>query len=112
MTGRRCSRASCTPSCSGHTRRGAIYDLLWYLSDPQWPSPNLTLLNNALQQTGWPGPELTAETWREAVCRRLEALDWSHVTADVRPFLESGADVGLLRLDNLVWVLENQVSAQ
>ena len=95
-----------------YTKGRDIYDLLWYLSDPQWPSPNLTLLNNALQQTGWPGPELTAETWREAVCRRLEALDWSHVTADVRPFLESGADVGLLRLDNLVWVLENQVSAR
>jgi predicted nucleotidyltransferase component of viral defense system len=30
-----------------------VYDLMWYLSDPDWPAPNLTLLSNALQQTGW-----------------------------------------------------------
>ncbi len=30
-----------------------VYDLLWYLSDPTWPPPNLVMLNNALQQTGW-----------------------------------------------------------
>ena len=29
-----------------------FFDLLWYLSDPGWPSPNLTLLNRALAQTG------------------------------------------------------------
>jgi hypothetical protein len=28
-----------------------IYDLLWYLSNPSWPQPNLALLNNALIQT-------------------------------------------------------------
>lgn len=36
-----------------------LYALLWYLSDPGWPAPNLVLLNNALQQSGWPGPPLT-----------------------------------------------------
>jgi hypothetical protein len=30
-----------------------FYDLVWYLSDPFWPPPNLVLLNNALAQTGW-----------------------------------------------------------
>jgi predicted nucleotidyltransferase component of viral defense system len=25
-----------------------LYDLMWYLSDPNWPEPNLTLLQNAL----------------------------------------------------------------
>ena len=30
-----------------------LYDLLWYLSDPAWPPPNLDLLNNALAQTDW-----------------------------------------------------------
>lgn len=24
-----------------------LYDLLWYLSDPDWPAPNLRFLNNA-----------------------------------------------------------------
>ena len=33
-----------------------VNDLLWYLSDPAWPEPNLVMLNNALQQTGWDAP--------------------------------------------------------
>jgi hypothetical protein len=32
-------------------------------SDPGWPSPNLTLLNHALAQTGWRSPALTREKW-------------------------------------------------
>jgi len=28
-----------------YTKGRDVYDLLWYLSDPQWPPPNLTLLN-------------------------------------------------------------------
>lgn len=88
-----------------YTKGRDLYDLLWYLSDPGWPGPNLTLLNNALRQTGWPGPELSDDTWRAAVRERLQALTWDHVAADVRPFLEPGADPGLLTLDNLMRVL-------
>ncbi|PKO21965.1 MAG: hypothetical protein CVU38_11830 [Chloroflexi bacterium HGW-Chloroflexi-1] len=73
-------------------RKKGHYDLLWYLSDPQWPSPNLTLLDNALRQTGWPGPGLTEDTWRETVRERLPGLTWGQVAADVRPFLEPGVD--------------------
>lgn len=88
-----------------YTKGRDLYDLLWYLSDPQWPSPNLTLLNNALRQTGWPGPELTEDTWREAVRERLQGLAWGQVVADVHPFLEPGVDAGLLTLENLLRVL-------
>lgn len=82
-----------------------LYDLLWYLSDPAWPGPNLMLLNNALRQTGWTGPELTAETWRGGVRERLKGLAWDRVVADVRPFLEAGADPSLLTMDNLLRLL-------
>jgi len=82
-----------------------LYDLLWYLSDPDWPAPNLTLLNNALEQTGWPGPRLTQATWREAVRERLQAVDWAQAVTDVRPFLESGADANLLTPENLMGLL-------
>ena len=34
-----------------------LYDLIWYLSDKDWPDPNLVLLNNALNQTGWTGSD-------------------------------------------------------
>lgn len=82
-----------------------LYDLLWYLSDPSWPPPNLVLLNNALRQTGWDGPPLTETTWREAVRRRLESVDWKRAIDDVRPFLEPGADPELLRLESLLRLL-------
>jgi len=82
-----------------------LYDLLWYLSDPDWPAPNLTLLNDGLEQTGWPGPPLTEDTWREVVAERLREANWAQAAADVRPFLEPGADVALLTLDNLLGLL-------
>ena len=82
-----------------------IYDLLWYLSDPHWPAPNLTLLNNALQQTGWQGARLADDNWRRVVRKRLQALDWRQAVDDVRPFLEPGADPDLLTSENLLRVL-------
>ncbi|OIO91647.1 MAG: hypothetical protein AUK03_10835 [Anaerolineae bacterium CG2_30_64_16] len=85
--------------------RAYLKSIQWYLGEPTWPGPNLTLLNNALRQTGWPGPELTEITWREAVRERLRTLAWDQVAADVRPFLEPGANPGLLTLDNLLRVL-------
>ncbi len=78
-----------------------LYDLMWYLSDPTWPSPNLFLLNNALAQTGWQGPSLSAESWRTAVAARLGDVSWEGLAADVRPFLERGSDVALLTRDTL-----------
>jgi hypothetical protein len=82
-----------------------LYDLLWYLSDPDWPEPNLALLNNALAQTGWSGAPLTERTWRAAVGARLQAVDWTQAAADVRPFLEPGADAALLTMENMARVL-------
>ena len=67
-----------------------LYDLLWYLSDPTWPLPNLTMLNNALQQTGWKGGLLTETNWRWAVREKLQAVSWNKVLGDVLPFLELG----------------------
>ena len=82
-----------------------LYDLLWYLSDPGWPEPNLTLLNNALQQSGWDAEPLTEDTWRQAVRGRLQAVAWKPVADDVRPFLDTSADADLLTAENLMRVL-------
>lgn len=78
-----------------------IYDLFWYLSDPDWPPPNLLMLNNALHQTGWREPALTDTTWREALSARLRTIPWPQVRADVLPFLQTGAEVQLLTAENL-----------
>ena len=42
-----------------YTKGRDLYDLIWYLSDPDWPLPNLTLLNSALRQTDRDSEELT-----------------------------------------------------
>jgi len=86
-----------------------VYDLVWYLSDPSWPPPNLILLNNALAQTGWSRSALTLSDWRGAVRERLEGLDWTRIVSDVRPFLEAPADVDLLTAESLDLVLTNHI---
>lgn len=83
-----------------------LYDLLWYLGDPAWPSPNLTFLNNALSQTGWKGESLTETNWREAIWQRLQTLDWPAVTVDVLPFIEPGFDLRLLTLSTFAGLLK------
>ncbi len=84
-----------------------IYDLLWYLSDPTWPQPNLVLLNNALAQTNWNGETLTKNNWKDQVSLRLESLNWNGIVNDVRPFVEPGFDLNLLTLANLKNVLRD-----
>jgi predicted nucleotidyltransferase component of viral defense system len=83
-----------------------LYDLMWYLSDPNWPPPNLLMLNNALRQTKWKGAPLTATTWRRATRARLASAAWDRVVDDVRPFLEPSADLNLLTRENLMRLLE------
>ena len=82
-----------------------LYDLLWYLSAPDWPPPNLVLLNNALRQTGWTGGTLDEAAWRLAVATRLREANWAQAVADVRPFLEPNVDVSLLAPESLTRVL-------
>lgn len=88
-----------------YTKGRDVYDLLWYLSDRAWPGPNLELLNNALSQTDWQGPEVTSENWRTLVRRRIEVLQWKQVTEDVEPFLERSQDMALLTQENLLSLL-------
>ena len=78
-----------------------MYDLMWYLSDPDWPSPNLILLRNALQQTGWDGPIPEEKNWRDILCQRLRNIDWKKSVADVKPFLERSNEVALLTQENI-----------
>lgn len=84
-----------------YTKGRDFYDLIWYLSDPEWPAPNLALLNNALHQSGWEHAPLAPTTWRTAVRERVKDVDWARIVADVRPFLESAADVELLTAETL-----------
>lgn len=78
-----------------------VYDLVWFLSDPTWPGPNLVYLNRALAQTHRSGGDLGENTWRGRVWDRLSGADWKWIVQDVRPFLERPEDARLLTLENL-----------
>jgi len=85
-----------------------IYDLLWYLSNPNWPPPNITLLRNALKQTGWLGTYPTTENWRQVIGKRLQNLNWKHVVSDAKPFLENQEDTNLLKRENLLQLINRK----
>lgn len=87
------------------TKGRDLFDLFWYLSDPDWPAPNLDLLNNALLQTGWEQPLLEKSDWRRVVRSRLETLDWKAAERDVSPFLEAGPEGALFTRENVIKLL-------
>lgn len=82
-----------------------VYDLFWYLSDRNWPQPNIAFLNNALQQTGWQGEPVTIDNWRKLLREKFESVDWERIVADVRPFLEHPEEIQLLNKANLIKLL-------
>ncbi len=80
------------------------YDLVWYLSHRPPVLPNLTLLQNALNQTH-PGLQLNANNWIEHLLEKLETLDTKALIEDVQAFLEQPNDTELLTRQNLATVL-------
>jgi hypothetical protein len=85
-----------------------IYDLMWYLSDRTWPRPNLLLLNNALKQTNWQGPQITADNWCAETSNRLRTFNWDKIVADVKPFIEKQAELDMLSKKNILSLLETR----
>ncbi len=85
-----------------------FYDLVWYLSDRDWPAPNLDLLNDALAQTGWEAAPLTASTWTDAVRARVRSVRWDALAADVSPLLESPADRALVTRETVTRLLDER----
>lgn len=90
------------PWCKGRD----LYDLAWYLSDREWPEPNLAYLNTALKQTGWTGPALSQGNWRSVTAERIEGLDVHTALEDVRPFLERPSDSRMVTRENLLRLLQ------
>lgn len=83
-----------------------LYDLMWYLSDRDWPVPNLDLLNTALKQTDWDGTSLTANNWRKTVREKIESIPWEKALEDACPFLASQEEITLLTKKNLLSLLK------
>jgi len=85
-----------------------LYDLIWYLSDPTWPPPNLVLLNQALSQTAWTGSALTLETWREVVYSKMESVSFEPALDDMIPFLNPHEDMSQITKENLLRLLSKR----
>jgi hypothetical protein len=85
------------PWCKGRD----LFDLAWYLADPEWPEPNVSFLNAALAQTGWTGPSVSPFNWRAVTAEKLEGIDWKQAREDVRPFLERPLDVEMIEPEKL-----------
>lgn len=67
-----------------------IFDLWWYISQPEWPEPNLNHLNQALIQSNWEGPVMVSDNWREFIRERIEQLHWREdVWLDIQAFLST-----------------------
>ena len=73
------------------------YDLLWYLSRRPSTEPNLTLLQNALDQTQGPGT-FRAGDWREMLSEKAQDVKFPQLLQDVEPFLERPQEASLLTL--------------
>jgi predicted nucleotidyltransferase component of viral defense system len=89
-----------------YTKGRDLYDLVWFLSDPGWPPPNWTFLNNALEQTGWSRPEVSPSNFGAVAAEGLSAVKWRNALADVRPFLEREAELSLLTRDNCLRLID------
>ncbi len=80
------------------------YDLVWYLSQRPPVTPNLALLQNALDQTQG-ADRVDARRWREEVMDRLAAMDIKALLEDVGPFLERPQDATMITRENLLGLL-------
>ncbi|HPC36871.1 MAG TPA: nucleotidyl transferase AbiEii/AbiGii toxin family protein [Candidatus Marinimicrobia bacterium] len=89
-----------------YTKGRDYYDLIFILSRWQDITPNITYLQNALNQTNYQGEKITLNNWRKILAEIGENTDWNAVIRDIEPFLESKADLQFLTLENLLSVLK------
>jgi predicted nucleotidyltransferase component of viral defense system len=90
-----------------YTKGRDIFDLIWMLADPSWPTPNFVFLNEALYQTKWKGPKINSENWKKILLDYVKNIKWKTVVIDVFPFLERQNDRNLLTQKNLLSLLKS-----
>jgi predicted nucleotidyltransferase component of viral defense system len=88
-----------------YTKGRDLFDLMWYLSQPQWPQPNLIMLNNSLNQSDWKDGEITEANWRRIVSDKVSNLDWNTVLTDVELFIEHDKEFQRMRQNYILDLL-------
>lgn len=92
----------------GYSKGRDWFDLLWYLSNPEWPAPNLIMLQNALGQSAPADRRYHAAAWRELVLEHAEGTDFKAVRRDLLPFLEDQRDAEMVRLELFRQLLQKE----
>ncbi len=82
------------------------YDLWFYLGRWKGFEPNLKYLNNALEQTGYKGDEITVDNWKTLLAERIGSVNWKAVSTDIEPFLENPGDVRIFNKDFFLQMLK------
>lgn len=88
-----------------YTKGRDLFDLGWYLSRWKGLSPNVTMLQNALKQTGYKGKSPTQDNWRQCVSEAVKKTDWKKVMQDVHNFLENPSDLKVFSQENVLTLL-------
>lgn len=89
-----------------YTKGRDFFDLGWYLSKWTDLSPNLLLLKNGLEQTGWTKDFPSEKNWKNLIYDVVQAADWNKVKNDVEKFLENPKDLNIFTKDNILSLLK------
>jgi predicted nucleotidyltransferase component of viral defense system len=81
------------------------YDFIWYRSQRPPQQPNLTLLQNALDQTQGRG-RLEAGSWMDLLHEKIEQLKMQKLLDDVEAFLEHPSERDLFTRENFLRLLD------
>lgn len=91
-----------------YTKGRDLFDLGWYLSRWKQLTPNLNMLTSALAQTGWNGPVLDENNWRDIVGEAVGRMDWAKVVADVDVFLQDPSDMKIFSQENILALIRGE----
>ncbi len=89
-----------------YTKGRDFFDLGWYLSRWKTIVPNMTLLQNGLQQTGYQKEYPTEENWRRYLYEVVQKADWKKIEQDIVNFLENPSDANVFSKENILRLLE------
>jgi len=90
-----------------HTKGRDLYDLAWYLGNREWPAVNMTMLRNALKQSGWTQERINSMNLYKELENRFDDLDWEFVRRDLQPFIEKPAELSILNRNDMTILLKN-----
>ncbi|HBB67223.1 MAG TPA: hypothetical protein DCZ93_07970 [Elusimicrobia bacterium] len=82
-----------------YTKGRDFYDLVWYLG--RKVSPNIELLNNAIQQTEGKKPGITRATLKDFMLGKLGKIDFNVAVEDVRRFIVDESELRVINKNSL-----------